>query len=79
MGSGDITRLGPDSKVGSFAKLNGTIYGMTMNEGLLYTTSGRSPQVVSVHNLNTGKLVRSWNHSKTDWYFSSNLAVKGGV
>ena len=36
------------------------------------------PQVVSVHNLNTGKLVRKWNHSETDWHDSSNLAVIGG-
>ena len=54
------------------------IYGMASNEGLLYTISGRSPQVVSVHNLNTGKLVRSWNHSETSHLRSINLAVIGG-
>ena len=73
----EISRIGPDSKVKSFAKLNNTIYGMAINEGLLYTTSGHSPQVVSVHNLNTGKLVRSWNHSETVRRYSSNLAVVG--
>ena len=77
--NGEISRIGLDSKVGSFAKLNNTIYyGMAMNEGLLYTTSGIGPQVLSVHNLNTGKLVRSWNHSETSHLRSSNLAVIGG-
>ena len=78
LNSGEISRIGPDSKVGSFAKFNDTIYGMAINEGLLYTTSGHSPQVVSVHDLNTGKLVRSWNHSETIQYYSNNLAIVGG-
>ena len=91
--SGEISRIGPDSNIESFVKLNGTIYGMAINEGLLYTTSrvfvivytlillttsGGSPQVVRVHDLSTGKLVRSWNHNETDRYDSSNLAVIGG-
>ena len=75
---GEISRIGPDGKVESFAKLNSHIYGMAINEGLLYTTSGYRPQVVSVHNLNTGKLFHSWNHSDTGLFSSSNLAAIGG-
>ena len=77
LNSGEISRIGPDGKVESFAKLNSHIYGMAINEGLLYTTSGYNPQVVSVCNLNTGKLFRSWNHSDTGLFSSSNLAVVG--
>ena len=76
--SGEISRIGPDSKVGSFSSLNGYIYGMAINESLLYTTADDSPQVVSVHELSTGKLFHSGNHSETGRYRISNLAVIGG-
>ena len=78
LNSGEISRIRPDGKVESFAKLNSHIYGMAINEVLLYTTSGYNPQVVSVHNLNTGKLFHSWNHSDNGLFSSSNLAVIGG-
>ena len=75
---GEIIRIGTDSKVNSFAEFDGTIYGLAIDGSMMYTTSGVSPQVVSVHDLNTGKLVRSWNHSETVQYYSNNLAIVGG-
>ena len=75
---GEIIRIGTDSEVNSFSEFDGTIYGLAIDGSMMYTTSGVSPQVVSVHDLNTGKLVRSWNHSKTVQYYSNNLAIVGG-
>ena len=78
LGDGRIMRLGQDSAVTQFATVAGAMYGMDIDRGLLYTVSGgENLQSVNVFDLNTGKHMRSWNHTDTVKYYSSKLVVVG--
>ena len=78
LGDGRIMRFGQDSAVTQFATVTVVMSGMAIDQGLLYTVSGdENRQVVKVFDLNTGKHVRSWNHTDTIKYYSSKLVVVG--
>ena len=78
LGDGRIMRLGQDSAVTQFATVTVVMSGMAIDQGLLYTVSGdQNRQVVKVFDLETGKHVRSWNHTDTALAFSSKLVVVG--
>ena len=76
LGDGRIMRFGQDSAVTQFATVTVVMSGMAIDQGLLYTVSGdQDLQSVNVFDCNTGKHVRSRNHTDTIEYYSSKSVV----
>lgn len=73
----DVGKIGENfNHISAFLTQNSPVFSVCVHQDKIYSLLFGRPYVVNVHNINSGELLRSWNHCDTS--FSYNKLIVAG-